>query len=294
MARAASEASNVPRNGTQPAAPVRAVERAVELLFCLAGNDRGRSLEQLAREVGCSKSTVHRLLGTLEGLGVVAVERDGHYRRYRLGPRVRELSREGWAPTDLRQLALPEMLALRDQSEETVTLHLVQGTTHVVVEQCESPQEIRRILPLGQHTPLLRGATAKAILAAMAPERARAVLAATRTDDYAGPSEQELEDTRGLGYSFSLSERIPGGSSVSAPILDRSGEVCAALSISGPSFRFTPARALRWAPALLAATQRISAALGHVSPSPSAAVASHPPQGLLAGSGRKISTSGEA
>ncbi len=236
----------------------------MELLFCLANQEQSRSLEQLAQDVRCSKSTVHRLLGTLEGLGVVVVERDGHYRRYRLGPRVRELSRDSAAPADLRQLALPEMLALRAESEETVTLHLVEGTSHVVIEQCESPQEIRRILPLGQHTPLLRGATAKAILAFMAPERVEAVLHETRTDDYAGPSEQELADIRTLGYSFSVAERIPGGSSISAPIVDRAGQVRAALSISGPSFRFTPARALRCAPALLAAAERVSTGLGNL------------------------------
>src|SRR5215211_3450070 len=185
MARAAQVEKSVPAGGT--AVPtIRSVERAVDLLFCLAGRDGSRSLEQLAREIGCSKSTVHRLLGTLEGLGVVAVERDGHYRCYRLGPRVRELGREGWEQIDLRQIARPHLSALRDESEETVTLHLIEGNAHMVVEQVESPQEIRRILPIGQRTPLLRGATAKAILAFMPIERVRTILAETRADDYDG------------------------------------------------------------------------------------------------------------
>jgi DNA-binding IclR family transcriptional regulator len=278
MARATQAERSVPIDGTANTS-IRAVERAVELLFCLGGRDGSRSLEHLAREIGCSKSTVHRLLGTLEGLGAVAVERDGHYRRYRLGPRIRELGREGWAQIDLRQIAQPHLSALRDESEETVTLHLVEGDAHVVVEQVESPQEIRRILPMGQRTPLLRGATAKAILAFMPGERVRTILAATRVDDYEGPTDQELADIRSLGYSFSLAERIPGGSSISAPVLDRSGQVTAALSISGPSFRFTPARALRCAPGLLAVAERISASLGYVPPP---------------GSTRKISTSGPA
>src|SRR2546423_11362570 len=100
MATAAQAEQSVLVDGTT-STTIRSVERAVDLLFCLAGRDGTRSLEHLAREIGCSKSTVHRLLGTLEGLGVVAVERDGHYRRYRLGPRVRELGREGWAQVDL-------------------------------------------------------------------------------------------------------------------------------------------------------------------------------------------------
>jgi IclR family KDG regulon transcriptional repressor len=251
----------VPRSETHPATSVRAVERALTLLFRLGAHPESASLQQLAQEVGCSKSTVHRLLATLEGVG--AVERDRASRRYRLGPRVRELARESWAQVDLRQVALPYMQELRDRSEETVTLHLVDGTDHVVIEQCESPQEIRRTLPLGQRTPLLRGATAKAILAFMPPEQARQVLARTRTPDDEGPSAEELADIRSLGYAFSLAERVPGGSAISVPIRDRTGQVCAALSISGPSFRFTHARAMRCVPALLLAAQRIAAALGY-------------------------------
>src|SRR5437660_437178 len=124
MPRAAAKPAAVPRDGTA-GANVRAVERAVELLFCLGREGGSRGLDQLAREVGCSKSTVHRLLGTLASLGVVAVERDGPYRRYRLGPRVQELLPHADAQRDLRALALPTMQALRDESEETVTLHLV-------------------------------------------------------------------------------------------------------------------------------------------------------------------------
>lgn len=246
---------------TAGATSVRAVERAMALLFRLAEHRRGVSLQQLAGEVGCSKSTVHRLLATLERLG--AVERDARPGYYRLGPRARELGQNGWARTDLRQVALPYMQALRDESEETVTLHLMDGYEHVVVEECESAQEIRRTLPLGQRAPLLRGATAKAILAFLPDAEAVHVLGAVRTADDDGPSAQELHDIRSLGYAFSMSERVPGGAAISVPIRDRTEQVCAALSISGPSFRFTPARAIRCAPALLRAADDIAAALGY-------------------------------
>jgi IclR family KDG regulon transcriptional repressor len=243
---------------------VRAVERAIGLLLRLAEHRRGVSLQQLAREVECSKSTVHRLLATLERLEMV--ERDARPGHYRLGRRAREMAPGGWGQTDLRQVALSHMLRLRDESEETVTLHVVDHTEHVVIEQCESEQEIRRTLQLGQRTPLLRGATAKAILAALPPPEAARVLAEVGTATAAGPSERELQDIRSLGYAFSISERIPGGSSISVPVHDRTGRVCAALSISGPSFRFTPARAIRCAPALIGAAEAVSSTLGYLPP----------------------------
>jgi DNA-binding IclR family transcriptional regulator len=219
------------------------------------------SLQELARETGHSKSTVHRLLATLEGLEVV--ERDGQSRRYRLGRRMRELGRDNWAQIDLRQAAQPHMEALRDRTEETVTLHLIEGADHVVVEACESQQVIRYTLPLGQHTPLLRGATAKAILAFLPLEQRRRVLAVTRTETDHGPSDQELQHVRDVGYSFSLAERVPGAAAISGPIFDRMGRLYAALSVSGPSFRFNEARARRCAPALVEAVAEVSAAIGH-------------------------------
>ncbi len=241
--------------------PVRAVERAVGLLFRLAAYPRGVSLHQLATEVGCSKSTVHRLLATLEGLAVV--ERDRVPGHYRLGQRARDLAPAHYVGGDLRHVALPFMEALRDESGETVTLHVVDGCEHVVIEQCESPQEIRRSLAIGQRAPLLRGATAKAILAFLPPDRLTQTLAAVRDVDAEGPGERELADIRSLGYAFSIAERLPGGASISVPIHDRAGRVCAALSVSGPSFRFTAARAIRCAPALVQAADAIATALGY-------------------------------
>ena len=248
-------------SGTIEASGIRAVERAFDLLFRLAEGEPGVSLQQLAREVRCSKSTVHRLLTTLERIGVV--ERDTRSRQYRLGQRVHALAREAWPQLDLRQLALPHMRRLRDESDETVTLHLIDGPAHVVVEQCESPQEVRRVHPLGQRIPLLAGATAKAILAFLPTDEAARIIAANQAAGQSGPSQEELQDIRSLGYAFSLAERVPGSSAISAPIMDRTGRVCAALSISGPLFRFTLARATRCAPALLQAAASISAALGY-------------------------------
>src|SRR5688572_7928031 len=79
-------------SGHDASESVRAVERALDLLFLLGEHQRSLSLQQLAREIGCSKTTVHRLLTTLERREVV--EKDPDSRQYRLGRRARDLSRE--------------------------------------------------------------------------------------------------------------------------------------------------------------------------------------------------------
>ncbi|MFI5267321.1 MAG: IclR family transcriptional regulator [Chloroflexota bacterium] len=236
---------------------VRSVERAVELLFRLAAYPEGVGLQQLAREVGCSKSTVHRLLATLQGLSVA--EQDAASKLYRPGSRLAELAPPGSEP-DLRRLALPIMRQLREETEETVTLHLVEDGSHVVVEQVESEHEIRRINPIGQPVLLLTGATARVILAFLPPDEKAAILGSAAAAER--PSEAELADIRARGYSLSPGERLAGGTAMSAPIFDHDGHVCAALSVSGPRFRFTMARAARFGPALVAAARKLSVALG--------------------------------
>jgi DNA-binding IclR family transcriptional regulator len=237
---------------------VRSVERAFELMFGLAAHPDGVGLQQLARETGCSKSTVHRLLATLQALGVA--EQDSGSKLYRPGSRLAELAPAG--EPDLRRLALPIMRQLRDETEETVTLHLIEGDSHVVVEQVESEHEIRRINPIGQPVPLLAGATARAILAFLPPEDAEAALARVASPDEPSPSPDELAGIRRRGFSLSAGERLAGGTAMSAPVFDGSGRLCAALSVSGPRFRFTTARAARCGPLLLAAARRLSMALG--------------------------------
>lgn len=244
-------------------AGVRAVERAVELMFRVAERGSSVSLQQLADEIGCSKSTVHRLLSTLERLGVV--ERDPALRRYRVGQRLQAL-RQAAPPVDLRALAEPHLVALRDAVGETASLHVLDGAAHVVVAQAECLHEMRLILPLGQRIPLQKGATAKAILA-FAPAAQQAALGVPPLPNELLTAE-EREDIRNLGYAFSYAERVAGSSAVAAPLRDGRGWVVGALALSGPSVRFTPARAVRSAPALLEAARQIEAALrGSTGPS---------------------------
>lgn len=243
------------------AAGVRAVERAVALLFRVAEQPGGVSLRQLAEEVGCSKSTVHRLLATLERLEVV--ERDAALRQYRLGPRLRALRQEA-PPPDLRALAEPLLVALRDAVGETASLHVLDGAAHVVAAQAECRHAMRLILPLGQRIPLQKGATAKAILAFL-PAAQQAALGLSPLPNEV-LSAEEREDIRGLGYAYSYAERVPGSSAIAVPLRDARGWVVGALALSGPSVRFTPARAVRSAPALLEAARQIEASLQRAAP----------------------------
>lgn len=240
---------------------VRAVERAVSLLFRLAEHPNGASLHQLAREVGVSKSTVHRLLATLEGLE--AVEQDRATRAYSLGWRARRLggSRRS-LPIGFREAAQPVVVALRDATGESAAAHVLDRDEHEVVVSAESHEEVRRVVPVGQRRSLLGGAVSRIMLANLPPESVEQILARAGGSSYVEPTPQELAEARERGWTFAFTERIPGGAAIAAPVFGPGLLLVGSLSVSGPAFRFTEDLALHHVPLLLALAQRVSRQMG--------------------------------
>lgn len=69
----------------------QAVRRALDVLHCFHDNGPDLGASDLARRLGLSASTAHRLARTLLGAGFL--EQDARTSRYRLGPAVTELGR---------------------------------------------------------------------------------------------------------------------------------------------------------------------------------------------------------
>jgi IclR family transcriptional regulator, KDG regulon repressor len=240
---------------------LQVVERAFKLIFVLKEYDRKVSLQELAAELQCSKSAVHRLLSTLEGLDLVV--RDRLSGQYQFGRKLQELSADAWTRADARTVALPHMERLRDQTGETVSLHARDGVMHVVVEECESRHDVQWVMRVGRRYPLLRGAAARAILAFLAPDEARTILDQIRTEENPGPPDALLRRARKAGFAMSVKGLAADGMAIAAPIFNRQGRVYGALCVSGPLTRFTAAKANDLAGSLLRAAAAISDELGY-------------------------------
>lgn len=164
----------------------------------------------------------------------------------------------------MRHLALPQMRELRDKSKETVTLATREGWEFVIIEQCESPEEIRQKMRLWERIPLLKGgATAKAMLAFMSAEEIDGIRQQTDRSEQSLLDDGEQGRIRMRRYAYSRGERVPDGTALSAPILGHDGHVHGALTVSGPRFRLTRARATELSPLLIRAADQISAKLGY-------------------------------
>lgn len=218
---------------------VRAVDRALDILLCFT-EETELGLSEIAKRISLHKSTVHRLLGSLEAKGFVI--RNSETEKFRLGYRILELSANLTQSDDMSMVLLPEMERLRDLVGETISLYVRDGFERIRIQAVQSNQPIRRVAPVGARMPLTVGAASK-LLVAYEDEKTRdQILANVEWTDRVDRDVflEQLEQIRKEGYATSVEERELGAAAVSAPIFNRKGKVLAALSISGPSNRLTP------------------------------------------------------
>jgi DNA-binding IclR family transcriptional regulator len=206
---------------------VGVVDKAVGVLAAI---ERGpQSLADLVAATGLSRATAHRLAVALEAHGLLRRDEDG---RFTLGLRLIGLGHAaaeavpGWLD------ARPALAWLQEQTGESVQLYVRDRDVRVCVESLEAPHELRTIVPVGARLPLDRGSGGRV-----------------------------LRDGAASGWIESVEERQAGVASVSAPVVDPSGRVVAAVSVSGPVDRTTRTPGRRYGAAVAEAARRISRSL---------------------------------
>lgn len=253
---------------------VRVLAKAVLLLECLAETPE-LSAVQLAECIGEPRSTVHRLLASLQQLDMV--EPGSRRGAYRLGLKPLRLGATVIARFDERQAALPVMERIHEQTEETVFLCVRRGHEAVCIERIDGRWVRSMALRLGGSLPLHIGGAPRALLA-WEPRELWEKYAATETlvsptcdepisfDELAA----DLERVRAQGFSISDGDVVPGIAALGAPIFDHPDRVCAALSISGPRPLILEQNAELVQSLLVDGAAEISRALGFVGVQPAA------------------------
>ncbi|WP_347041909.1 IclR family transcriptional regulator, partial [Brachybacterium nesterenkovii] len=123
------------------------IANVFEVLRCFTSDAPDQGVTEIARRVGLHKSSVSRILSTLEAEGIV--ERDEQTRRYRLGLGLIGIAAPLLASLDVRRIAVPELVALRDRTGETAALTVWDGQESVSVEQVASKRNVKQTSALG-------------------------------------------------------------------------------------------------------------------------------------------------
>lgn len=208
-----------PKGAARPG--IEVLNRAVDLLAAFTqGPGTTLSLAELARRTGLPKPTLHRLLASLDGLGLVEKTANG----YQLGIRLFELGEHVPRKQRLREAALPFMQDLFEASHDTVHLAVLDGTDVVYLERIRGHKPVNIASRVGGRLPAYCTGVGKALLA-FNPEAAMKVLAmplAARTP-YTITNHQvlaeQLTHIRQSGIAFDHEENSIGINCVAAPIL---------------------------------------------------------------------------
>jgi IclR family transcriptional regulator, acetate operon repressor len=219
---------------------VRSVERAIAILDVLAQGG-WRTGAEIARELHVHRSTALRLLGTLERHAMV--ERDPRSAKYRLGRRLPQLASVVTGESDLRSLARPVCESLAGALGETVTLDVLVADEIVPIEQATASTSVVGVNWLGRRTPVHCTASGKVILA-FGPAAVRERLlgrslerSTAHTITGAADLRAQLSEALEDGFARTYEELEIGLDAIAAPVFAASGEVVAAIDVSGPSHR---------------------------------------------------------
>jgi DNA-binding IclR family transcriptional regulator len=221
---------------------------------------------QAAETLGLHKSTTSRLLATLARERFL--ESDPQTGKYRLGLEAAILAASAEPNGNLRTLARPATEALSRITRETINLEMLQGDEQITLDLVPTPHEVRLVGWVGRRSPLHCTSTGKAMLAFMSPgERGQHLPGrlrryTARTITRRDRLFKELDQSCRRGYAIAQEEFAEGLTGLAAPILDQSGKVLAALSVSGPSFRLTGKWLLNFAPRVVTAAASMSRLLG--------------------------------
>ncbi|HLT57565.1 MAG: IclR family transcriptional regulator [Limnochordales bacterium] len=244
---------------------IAAVGKALDVLEALRDAER-LSLAELSERVGQPRSSLFRILDTLECRGYVEhlPDVDG----YALGLAAASLAGRHTVSAALRRVARPVLTELAEELGETVNLGMLLGAEVVYVDMVESHYAMRMNVTIGSRSPAHSTSLGKALLAFAGPEvdlqRLLPPALPAMTPNTITDREQllkELKVVRARGWSLDDEENEPGARCVGAPILGNQGSAVAAISVAGPASRLSDDRVPQVARLITAAAGKIAAEL---------------------------------
>ncbi|MEM7334853.1 MAG: IclR family transcriptional regulator [Chloroflexota bacterium] len=242
---------------------VQSLTRAFDILELIANRPDGIGVTTIADELGLPKSTVSRLLQTLENRNIV--QKLPKYGGYQIGPEIVQLAAKSTPQQRLVTMIRPYLQQLTDVTGESALLELQDGWFVHYLAQTQSNHAIRVDDWVGRRHPL-HTVTSGILFMSTWTDRAlqryfnRELEQPTaKTITHLEAMKQKISQANQQGYALSIDAFAEGFTGLSAPIYDADDKIMAAINISAPTFRFPQANALeRVVERLTAVTESIS------------------------------------
>lgn len=243
--------------------PIQVAGRLFGVLEYLAQNGPSQ-LSDIAATMQLNKSTVHRILSSLEYMGYV--KQNQEYARYEATFKIVEMASKIVSGADISRKVLPHLKSLSEKTGETVHFVRLEGTDVVYIDKVEPehgrvPMESR----VGLHIPFYRSAVGKALAAQMAEPEVRKLWDACtieRTTPYTithyDEFQEALEEVKRKGYALDNEENEQGVRCIGVALTTPVGMPRYAISISVPIERMDNDRIREFSRLLLTEKDAIS------------------------------------
>ena len=216
---------------------VAAVDRALAVLTSFREGESSLSLAEIAERTGMAKSTVLRLLASLQHYGLMQRVDE---RRYMLGREIAWLYGIYIGSFSLEGAVLPVLRELVEATRESTAFHVRQGDKRLTLFRVDSLQPIRDHGRAGDIFPLDRGSGGRVLLA------------------FAGTKGAMYDKIRREGHAALVGDRTPELAGISAPVFRTGGELVGAVTLTMPTMRYDE----KHVPAVKRAAREISSRLG--------------------------------
>ena len=209
----------------------------VDMLFLLEQRPNGATIRDLVEQLRLPRTTVYRILNTLQFHEIVRRSYDG---TYRLGSRLLALAARAVSESkdyDLAAISVPHLRQLASETGESCKVSMVDGGEILVIAAVDGKREYALKVAPGQRLPMHAGAASKVLLANLPKsdlsDRLHGALVryTERTQTDSRKLSAELAKIRRQGWAQDKGEYVPSIHAFAAPIPDRRGHVIAALSV---------------------------------------------------------------
>jgi DNA-binding IclR family transcriptional regulator len=223
-----------------------ALRHGIQVLRTFSREEPLIGVNEIARRVGLHKSTVSRIIATLEE--ATLVEREPSSGRFRVGVGVIALAGPLLANLDVRRVARPFLEELTAATGETTALTVWSENEAIGVEQVASPKRVKHTVPLGTRYREHASSTVRVFLAEAPEEEVRRFmergLVRYTERTVVDPEEylEGLERVRKDGYAVNDGETSPEEVGIAAPVLNHRDATVAAVLLSAPRYRIPPER----------------------------------------------------
>lgn len=227
----------------EPRYPIKAIINASKIMDYFIKRGKPVTISELNNKINLYTSTIHRILDTLNYINYVDKNSDNV--TYQLGIKSLELGMAKLSQLDIVKEAMPYIKQLSETINENVYLGVLYEGTVFYEAKMECSKPVKVVTHVGARAPFNCTALGKVLISFLPKnERERiykkvGLIKSTKNSIIDKESfEKEVKKVKTRGYALDNEEYEIDVSCIAAPVYNHRGQVIAALSISGPSYRF--------------------------------------------------------